>query len=260
MSRLDAALPWIVLITFLLFWEIVARGLQLPAFILPTPTATLQSLWQWRSVIAEHALLTLATTLAGFALAIVAGVLIGIVIGSSARSYRAFYPLLIAFNSVPKVAIVPILVVWFGIGSLPAAITAFLISFFPIVVNMATGIATVEPELRDVMRSLGATWIDTLRKVSIPRSLPYFFASLKIAITVAFVGSILSETVAGNGGIGHLMVSASARFDVPLMFAGLFVTAMMGVAMYGISIFFERQLTGWATRSMTNPAAETAAS
>jgi len=146
--------------------------------------------------------------------------------------------------------VVPVLVIWFGIGTVPAIISAFLISFFPILVNVATGIATVEPELQDVLRALGAKRTDIIRKVGLPRSMPYFFASLKIAITVAFVGSIIAETVAANKGIGHMMIAASSRFDVLLVFAGLMITAFMGIAMYVIANAIERRMTGWATRGM----------
>jgi NitT/TauT family transport system permease protein len=149
---------------------------------------------------------------------------------------------------VPKVAVIPILVIWFGIGIVPAIITAFLISFFPILVNVATGIATLEPELRDVLRALGATRWQIIQKVGLPRSMPYFFASLKVAITVAFVGSIVAETVAGNKGIGNLMLVASSKFEVPLAFAALLVTAAMGIAMYLVANVLERRMTGWATR------------
>ena len=122
----------------------------------------------------------------------------------------------------------PILVVWFGIGTIPAILTAFLISFFPIVVNVATGLATLEPELEDVLRSLGATKSDILWKVGLPRSLPYFFASLKVAITLAFVGTVVSETVASNEGIGYLMMSAGSSMRMPLVFAGLIVIGVDG--------------------------------
>ncbi|TVQ57182.1 MAG: ABC transporter permease, partial [Rhodobacteraceae bacterium] len=176
---------------------------------------------------------------------------------SSTLVYNGFYPVLIGFNSIPKVAVVPILVIWFGIGTMPAIITAFLISFFPILVNVATGIATVEPELRDVMRALGAKNRDIILKVGLPRAMPYFFASLKIAITVAFVGSIIAETVASNKGIGHLMMVASSRFEVPLVFAGLLVTAIMGVLMYAVATLVERRMTGWATRGMAGGAGAT---
>ena len=135
----------------------------------------------------------------------------------------------------------PILVIWFGIGAVPAILTAFLISFFPIVVNVATGIATLEPELKDVLRSLGARPLDILLKVGLPRSMPYFFASLKVAVTLAFVGSIISETIAGNRGIGYLMMQASSSFRVPLVFAGLIVVAIMGVGMYAVFAYIERR-------------------
>ncbi len=192
---------------------------------------------------------TLKTTLIGFALANILGLSLGVLVGSSALVYHGLYPLLIAFNSIPKVAVVPILVIWCGIGTFPAIITSFLISFFAITVNVAAGIATVEPELRDVMRALGAHPLNVVRKVSLPRSMPYYFASLKIAITSSFLGSILAETVAGQSGIGHLMIVASSRFEVPLVFAGLIVTAIMSVTMYTVATLIETRTIAWATRS-----------
>jgi NitT/TauT family transport system permease protein len=128
-------------------------------------------------------------------------------------------------------------------------ITAFLVAFFPISVNVAVGIVTMEPELEDVMRSLGASRFDILRKIGIPGAMPYFFASLKIAITLAFVGTVISETVASNNGIGYLMMAASSTFRVPLVFAALLVIALMGIGMYAVAAVFERRHTRWATRS-----------
>jgi NitT/TauT family transport system permease protein len=241
--------PWLVIIGIFAVWEIVVRGLQIPEFVLPAPSAIFASFWEWHGPIFQAAWDTLVVTVIGFAAAIVVGLLGGIALGSSRLVYEACYPALIGFNSIPKVAVVPILVIWFGIGAVPAVITAFLISFFPIMVNVATGIATVEPELIDLLRVMGARRRDIIIKIGLPRSMPYFFASLKIAITVAFVGSILSETIASNDGIGHLMLVASSRFQVPLSFAGLLVTSVMGVGMYAISAVIEQRLTGWATRT-----------
>jgi NitT/TauT family transport system permease protein len=242
------ALPWVVIAGMFVFWEIFVRLFQIQQFVLPAPSAIFGALWQWRVPILENSWQTLMTTLIGFAFAIVIGGLGGIALGSSRVIYDGFYPALIAFNSVPKVAVIPVLVIWFGIGTIPAVITAFLLSFFPILVNVATGIATVEPELRDVLRALGATKRQVIMKVGLPRAMPYFFASLKIAMTVAFVGSIVAETVAANAGIGHLMLVASSRFEVPLAFAGLIVTGLMGVGMYVICVAIEQRMTGWATR------------
>lgn len=249
-KTIERIMPWAVVIGLFAFWELAVWVFDFPQFILPAPSVIFEAMWQWRVPILDNAAQTAFTTVVGFAIAIVFGLVTGIAIGSSSLIYNGFYPVLIGFNSIPKVAVVPILVIWFGIGTVPAIITAFLISFFPILVNVATGIATVEPELKDVLRALGASKRDIIVKVGIPRSLPYFFASLKIAITVAFVGSIIAETVAANKGIGHLMIVASSRFEVPLVFAGLLVTAIMGVIMYAIAIAVEKRMTGWSTRSM----------
>src|ERR1700754_125204 len=244
------ALPWIVTIAMFLLWEGAVRLFAIPQFVLPAPSAIFASLWEWHAPILENSWQTLMTTLVGFAIAIVFGLLGGVALGSSAVLYEAFYPALIGFNSIPKVAVVPILVIWFGVGTVPAIITAFLISFFPILVNVAVGIATVEPELQDVLRALGASRWQVIRKVGLPRSMPYFFASLKVSIAFAFVGSIVAETVAANKGIGNLMLVASSRFEVPLAFAGLLVTSIMGIGMYLVAEVVERRMTGWATRNV----------
>lgn len=247
-KRLQAWLPWLVALGVLLLWEVVCRAFKIPAFVLPPPSAVAASMIKWWSPLMMNAGQTLMTTMAGFAIAVVVGLVLGVALGSSTMVYHGLYPLIIAFESVPKVAIVPILVLWFGIGTTPAIITSFLIAFFPIAVNVSTGIATVEPELRDVLRALGAKPLDIVKKIGIPRAMPYFFASLKIAITFAFVGSIVSETVGANKGIGHLIMLASSRFDVPLVFAGLIVTSVMGVSMYVLARLVENRVTGWATR------------
>ncbi|KAA0969013.1 ABC transporter permease [Aureimonas fodinaquatilis] len=240
--------PLIVIVAILAIWEAVVRIFAIPSFMLPAPSEVFSVGWRTRSIILGAAGQTLLTTLLGFALAVAFGLVAGVIVGSSRVIYDSIYPTLIGFNSIPKVAIIPILVIWVGIGPVPAVITAFLISFFPILVNVATGIATVEPELKDVLRALGASQVQIIRKIGLPRSMPYFFASLKVAISLAFVGSITAESIASNQGIGYLMLVASSRFQVPLAFAGLFVTALMGVGMYAISSAFEKRLTGWTIR------------
>lgn len=240
--------PWLVILVIFVVWEIAVRLFNIEQFVLPAPSAIFASFWQWHWSILGDAWQTFMTTAIGFAFAIVFGLLAGVAIGSSSLVYEGFYPALIGFNTIPKVAVVPILVIWFGIGTVPAIITAFLLSFFPILVNVATGIATMEPELQDVLRALGAKRWQVITKVGLPRSMPYFFASLKVSITVAFVGSIVAETIAGNKGIGNLMLVASSRFEVPLVFAGLLVTSVMGIGMYAVASVIERRMTGWAMR------------
>lgn len=248
MENLERAMPWLFIGSLLLLWEAAAVGFNVPVFILPRPTVVTEALiTQWWPIL-ENSWVTLYRTMIGFAIAVVAGAVLGIAIGSSRLIYRGLYPVLIGFNSVPKVAVVPVFVIWFGTGAVPAVLTAFLVSFFPIAVNVATGLATVEPELLDVLRSLGARKSQILRKIGLPRSLPYFFASLKIAITLAFVGTIISETVAGSQGIGYLMMAATANFDTPLVFAGLFVIAILGIVMYAIFAVAEQRMTFWAKR------------
>ena len=193
--------PWLLLVAVILLWQVICAGFGVSDFIFPSPLRIWNQFWEFKEIIAGHAWRTFWVTMAGFGLAIVVGVLLGFVIGSSRIAYAAIYPLMTAFNALPKAAFVPILVVWFGIGVGPAVLTAFLISFFPIVVNVATGIATTEPELEDVLRVLGAKRWDVLVKIGLPRSMPYFFGSLKVAITLAFIGSVISETVGGNRGM-----------------------------------------------------------
>ena len=242
------AMPWLAMAFFLVVWELVCIVFDLPEIILPRPTKVFAVFVQRIDILIAFCWDTLWTTVLGFLIAIAGGVMLGILIGASPLIYSGLYPLLIAFNAVPKVAIVPILMIWVGVGALPAVITAFVISFFPIVVNVATGLATIEPEMIDVLKSLGASRIEILRKVGIPRAMPYLFASLKVAITLAFIGSVISETVGGNNGIGFLMLSAGARNDAPTTFAGLFAIAIMGVAMYAVCALVEKRMTRWAFR------------
>src|SRR5215467_9190869 len=247
---LEAAAPWILLAAIVLLWEAACRLFDVSEFIVPAPSAILVSLVQYAKPIEIHALHTFWTTLVGFAIGVVVGMVLGFIAGSSRLTYNALYPLMVGFNSVPKTAFVPVLVVWFGIGTLPAIVTAFVICFFPITVNVSAGLATIEPEMEDVLRSLGASRMDILWKIGLPRSLPYFFASLKVAITLAFVGSVVSETVAGDEGIGYLMMSAGSQMRMPLVFAGLIVISIMAMIMYQVFAVLERRMTGWATRRM----------
>ena len=241
--------PWLYTVALFVLWEAAVHIFSIPTFFLPPPTAIALAFVEFWGPIYRHSLYTLSTTLIGFGMAVGFGMLLGLVIGWSRSIYAGLYPLMIGFNAIPKVAVVPILVLWFGIGFVPAVLTAFLISFFPIVVNVATGLATIEPELEDVLKALGASKLDIMRKVGIPRTLPYFFGSLKVAITLAFVGSVISESIASNYGIGNLMLQAQAQFQVPLIFAGLVALAVEGIVMYWLMAILESRMTGWAQRS-----------
>jgi NitT/TauT family transport system permease protein len=244
--------PLAFTVALFVLWELLCKALNIPLTILPAPSDVFAALWQYRKPIVDNSWVTLWTTLAGFLIATVCGLLLGIAVGWHRALYAGIYPVMVGFNSVPKVAVVPVLILWFGIGEVPAVLTAFLISFFPIVVNVATGLATTEPELEDVLRALGASKLDIMRKVGIPRSLPYFFGSLKVAITLAFVGAVVSETVGANKGIGKLMLDAQAAFQVPIVFAGLIVLAVLGILLYAATALIEKRFTGWAFRGQAN--------
>lgn len=248
-SRLLArAAPWLTSAVLLLAWWLGVIVFDVKSYILPTPAETVQSLVEHWRPLAVNGAITLGTTLVGFVLTLVFGTLLGMLVGSSRLAHRAIYPLIVGFNSVPKAALVPIFVVWFGLGALPAVITAFLLSFFPVVANVALAFSSIEPELVDLIRSLGGSRYDLMAKIGLPRALPYLFASLKVAITLSFVGAVIAEVIGGNGGIGHVMLVASSNFDMPLVFAALAVVGFLGSGMYAVFEHLDRRWAGWAIR------------
>jgi NitT/TauT family transport system permease protein len=208
--------PLVVLAAVLLLWQAIVAGFGIAEYIFPSPWQIAQEFIAFKGPLIEAAWKTFWVTMLGFGLSIVVGVMLGFLIGSSRLAYTALYPLMVAFNAVPKAAIVPILVVWFGIGL--------------------------------VLRVLGAKRWDVLVKVGLPRSMPYFYGSLKVAITLAFVGTVLAEMTAGDSGIGYLMQSAGSQQRMPLAFAGLVTIGVMAMAMYELFSWVEKRTTGWAHR------------
>ena len=237
-----------LIVGFFVFWELFCLLFGISELVLPRPSRIIAAFIEYQHAIWPHVWQTFYTTMVGFAFGVAIGLALGVLIGSSKLAYDTAYPLLVGISSVPKVAVVPIFVLWFGAGTVPAILTAMIICIFPIVVNVSTGIATVEPELEDVMRALKANRREILWNVGLPRSMPYFFASLKVAITLSFVGSVIAETVAGNKGVGNLMLIASSSFNVPLVFAGLMILAIMGVSLYAIFSLIEGRVASWAMR------------
>ncbi|NJP12390.1 MAG: ABC transporter permease [Leptolyngbyaceae cyanobacterium RU_5_1] len=191
-SRSKAAtivLPIAATILLFVLWEVLVLVFKIPAYNLPAPSAILQASISKSQAIFENSFQTLYTTLVGFVLAIIAGVVLGFLIGYSRIAYVVLYPLLVGFNTIPKVALVPLFALWFGIGAVPAILTAFLLAFFPIAVNVALGLDTVEPEMKDVMRALGASQVEIFEKIGFPHTLPYVFASLKVAISLGMASN-----------------------------------------------------------------------
>ncbi|CAH1652204.1 ABC transporter permease [Chelatococcus asaccharovorans] len=236
------------IVLLFLAWEVSCVLFGISPIVLPPPSTVISTLIVQMPALWPHILQTLLTTMVGFLLGMVIGVALGAIVGVSRTAYNVAYPLLVGFSSIPKVAVVPIFVLWFGSGTLPAILTALTTCIFPIVVNVATGLATTEPEMEDVLKALGANRSQVFWNVSLPRTMPYFFASLKVAVTLAFVGTVLSETVAANRGIGTVMMMATASFDVPLAFAGLLALALLGILLYAVFAVIEQRICGWANR------------
>ena len=237
--------PIITAVLVFVLWEVVVRLFGIAEFVLPAPSAIFAEIPQWGGAVLKNAWTTLFTTLVGFVIALVIGILVGFTIGYSKLASLTLYPLLIGFNTIPKVALVPLMSIWFGIGAVPAVITAFLLAVFPIAVNVASGLATVESEMQDVLVALGANRFEIFQKVGFPHTMPYLFASLKVAISQAFIGSVIAETVASNGGIGYVILSASSNFNVSLAFLALLALAVMGVALYSIFVVLEKRFVHW---------------
>jgi NitT/TauT family transport system permease protein len=238
-------LPILTAVVLFVVWELVVRVFGIAEFILPAPSAILAEIPQWGNAVLKNAWTTLSTTIIGFLVALVVGILLGFAIGYSKLASLTLYPLLIGFNTIPKVALVPLLSIWFGIGAVPAVITAFLLAVFPIAVNVASGLATVETEMQDVLVALGASRFEIFQKVGFPHTMPYLFASLKVAISQAFIGSVIAETVASKGGIGYVILSASSNFNIPLAFLALLSLAVMGVVLYSIFVILEKRFVHW---------------
>ena len=244
-------MPALFGLSIVALWEVSCLILDVSKFVLPRPSQILPVFVDRYGDIAPHVLQTTYTTIIGFVIGVAIGYGLGVMIGASCTLHKMVYPTLVGLNSIPKVAVVPVIVIWFGIGTIPAVVTSAIICIFPVVVVVSTSIATVEPELNDVLRSLGAKWWQVLLKVGIPRTMPYFFGVLKITITLAFIGSVVAETVAGNTGLGFMMIRAASNFDVILVFAGLISLASLGIFFYAVSVLVEERMVRWAFRDVT---------
>ena len=236
----------VTLIVLVVIWEIACRAFQVPSYLVPAPSAIAEKLYEKRDLYLGHTWVTLYETLAGFALAVVIGVVAAalIVVVPSVRD--VVMPLLLIAQIVPEVAIAPILLIWFGYGLLPKVIIAFLVAFFPIVVNVASGLAAVERELLDLGHSLEATRWQIFWKFRMPTALPELFSGMKIAITLAVIGAVIGEFVGGNRGLGYLILVANQDLDTPLAFAALLVLSVAGILLYGMIELAERLLIPWS--------------
>lgn len=241
-----AATTAVTLTATVLVWEGVVRGFGVPQFLVPAPSAVWQTLKARGPFFLLHSWVTLAETVGGFLVGVVVGIALALVIVYSRRLADVLLPLVVIGQIVPKVAIAPLLLIWFGYGAASKVLIAFLIGFFPIVVNAVAGLRAVEPEMLDLVRSLRATHWQTFRKVRLPQALPPIASGMKISITLAVIGAVVGEFVGGNQGLGYLIIVSNYEVNTPLMFAALFLLSALGLGLYGLIALLERLLIPWS--------------
>ena len=237
--------PFLLIIVMLVLWDIVIRVFKIPPYLIPTPLDVVGQLWKEWPMLLEQAAPTTWATLGGFILSVVIGVPIAMLIAYSRVIESFVYPLLVFSQSIPKIAIAPLFVVWFGFGIIPKVIAAFLLGFFPVVVSTVMGFKSVEHDMVDLARSMGSTRLQMFFKISLPQALPAIFSGMKVSITLAVVGAVVGEFVGSNSGIGYVLQKANGNFDLPLMFAALVVLSMIGVILFVLLDVLERFMLPW---------------
>ena len=237
--------PFVLVLVVLVAWDLAIRLFKIPPYLVPAPEKVVASaVAEWPRLWRES-LVTTNATLWGFAASIVFGIPVALLISYSRVVESYVYPLLVFSQSIPKVAIAPLFVVWFGFGIVPKIIVAFLLAFFPIVVSTVMGFKSVDPDMIDLAKSMKGSRFRTFIKISLPHALPSIFAGLKVSVTLAVVGAVVGEFVGSNSGIGYLLQIANGNFDLPLMFAGLLCLSLIGVLLFAAVDLAERLMIPW---------------
>lgn len=232
-------------IAALLVWQAVVTVAEIRSYILPPPTAVLQALVTYQARILRDTLITTQEILAGYAVAVVLSIPLAILIAYSPLFSRTIWPLLIFSQIMPKIALAPLFVVWFGFGFIPKVLVTFLLSFFPIVIDSVAGFRSLDPEVLYLARSGGASGWDIFWKVRLPAALPHIFAGLKVAAALATTGAIIGEFVGSDRGLGYLLLDANGNLNTALLFAALVVLSSIGLLLYGLVSLVERALIPW---------------
>ncbi len=235
-------------IGFFVLWEIATIVLDVPIYILPAPSDIMASMVEKRWLLLEHSWVTFTESAIGLGLSIILSIPLGILIVYSPWIERTVYPFLVASQAIPKVALAPIFVVWFGFGLLPKVLIAFFIAFFPIVVNTVVGLSRTPPEMIHLMRSLGASPLQILLRVRMMAAAPFIFAGIKIAAAFAVVGAIVGEFIAASSGLGYMQLIANNNFEIPLLFATLVVLSIMGIGFFYLVSLVEFLVLPWPLR------------
>ncbi len=244
------AVPIVACIVFLGIWELLVWANGWPNYVMASPSDLPASYIRFWDLFLVMGWQTLWRTVLGLLIAIIFGVALGMIMGFSRTMRDALYPLLVGFNAIPKATVVPIVALMFvGAHDFNTVLIAFMISFFPIAVSVSIGLSTLEPEYRDILRSLGASQATISWKIALPKTLPEFFGALKVAVTLAFIGTNLMEIVSPHGrGLGALFDSGKTNSDYPLRFAVLIALAFLGIVLYYVVVALEKVFAGWAER------------
>jgi NitT/TauT family transport system permease protein len=241
----DYVVPAATLLGVLVLWEAATHALHVPRFIMPPPSAILAAGWEWRYHFIAHTWVTLYETLGGFALSILVGVPLAVLIVYSPALKRALYPLIVLTQSVPKIAIAPVLLLVVGHGEIPKIVVAFLVAFFPVVVDTATGLAATPPELLDLSRAYRASAFKTFLKVRLPMAMPFIFAGAKVAITLSVIGAVVGEFVGSDQGLGYVILSATSYWKTELAFSSMILLSVMAIVLFGAVALVERIACPW---------------
>ena len=247
----DVAQPVLALVLFVVLWEVICRVFHVPAFLVPPPSAILVDTWKLIGQVWMHTLATTQTTLLGFAASLIVSLPLAVLLTASPTIANAIYPFLVLTQSIPKVALAPILVVIFGSNEVPRVIVTFLVAFFPLVLSIAAGITAVPPELIELGRACRASRWRALWRIRLPYAVPFIFSGLKAAITLSVVGAVVGEFVNADKGLGYLIVTSTAFFQVPLAWGALVLLSLLGIILFQGVVVVERVFFPWAVDADT---------
>jgi NitT/TauT family transport system permease protein len=246
MKRLRSAItPFVGILVFLAVWEAGVALYKMPAYLLPAPSVIFDTFVREFPRLAYHGWVTAYEMLLGYGLAVAVAVPLAIAITSSQRFDSFVMPTLLFFQVVPKVAIAPLFLVWFGVGALPKILVAFLISFFPIVIDAAVGLRSMSGEMTDLARSMGASRMQVFARFRLPTSLPYLFSGLKVAATLAVAGAVVGEFVGADKGLGYLLLVTNSNMETALMFATIVALTIIGLVFFYAVELLEALLIPW---------------
>src|SRR5687767_10518737 len=244
---LDA--PWLrplmLLVLTIVLWDITVRVFKIPPYLIPKPYDVILTFWTDGAELLRQAVPTTIATVCGFLLSALFGIPTAMLIANSRTVESYVYPLLVFSQSIPKVAIAPLFVVWFGFGIIPKVISAFLLGFFPVVVSAVQGFKSVDPDMVDLARAMQGSRFRVFCAVNLPHAMPAIFSGLKVSITLAVVGAVVGEFVGSNSGIGYVLQRSIGTFDLPTMFAALVILALLGVVLFWVVDRIERLVIPW---------------